>query len=230
MSSPDVGEQPPGVILVDHDDHGEVRVTHTADHLGRRGMTWGGSVGVLVGLLSPPLLASVVVGGAVGGVVGKFTRTKVDSGLEEALADKLPSGGAMIIAIVDEEDRLEVDVEIPEGGAEGVLVANADFIGGFSLWLDGDGLLNHSSSFLGVGHLPAGVRPAGPHRPHDAEDALRVRRTQARVRREGHPVGRRDQDRVGCDGADDLAPMSVDDARALHEHGHHHSIGQSVAG
>ena len=37
-----------------------------------------------------------------------YKRQKVDSGLEEALADKLPSGGAMIIAIVDEEDRLEV--------------------------------------------------------------------------------------------------------------------------
>ena len=29
-------------------------------------------------------------------------------------------------------------------------MANADFIGGFALWVDGDGKLNHTYSFLGV--------------------------------------------------------------------------------
>ena len=84
-------------------------MTHTADHLGRKGLGWGGGVGVLVGLFAPPMVASVVVGGAVGGLVGKFAKKKVDSGLEEGLADKLPPGGAMIIAIVDEEHRLEAE-------------------------------------------------------------------------------------------------------------------------
>jgi arylsulfatase len=31
-----------------------------------------------------------------------------------------------------------------------VIVANADFIGGFGLWVDHDGLLHHTYSFLGV--------------------------------------------------------------------------------
>ena len=39
---------------------------------------------------------------------------------------------------------------MPEGGAEGVIVANADFIGGFALWVDEEGLLRHTYSFLGV--------------------------------------------------------------------------------
>ena len=98
-----------GVILVERTSDGQVRVTHTADQLGRKGARWGGGVGVLVGLFSPPLLASVVVGGAVGGLVGKFTKKKVDSGLEEGMADKLPPGGAMIIAIVDDDHRLEAE-------------------------------------------------------------------------------------------------------------------------
>jgi hypothetical protein len=34
---------------------------------------------------------------------------------------------------------------VPDGGAEGVLVANADFIGGWA-----QGLLNHTYSYLGV--------------------------------------------------------------------------------
>src|SRR5262249_34250355 len=37
-----------------------------------------------------------------------------------------------------------------EGGAEGVIVANADFIGGWALWVDGQGRLTHSYSYLGV--------------------------------------------------------------------------------
>ena len=35
---------------------------------------------------------------------------------------------------------------MPESGAEGVIVAIADFIGGFGLWVDGDGILRHTYS------------------------------------------------------------------------------------
>jgi arylsulfatase len=45
---------------------------------------------------------------------------------------------------------IEAELNIPPGGAEGVIVANADFIGGFALWVDGDGLLHHTYSFLGM--------------------------------------------------------------------------------
>jgi hypothetical protein len=45
---------------------------------------------------------------------------------------------------------IEAEIEVPGGGAEGVIVANADFIGGFALWVDGAGRLNHTYSFLGV--------------------------------------------------------------------------------
>jgi hypothetical protein len=50
-------------------------------------------------------------------VLGRQVHPHEDSGLEEALADKLPSDGAMIIAIVDEEDRLEQvsDRPVPTG-------------------------------------------------------------------------------------------------------------------
>ncbi len=45
---------------------------------------------------------------------------------------------------------IEADVHVPEGGAEGVLCAFADFIGGFALWVDERGCLNHTYQFLGV--------------------------------------------------------------------------------
>jgi uncharacterized membrane protein len=44
-----------GIILVEHAADGQVKVTHTSDHMGRRGLSWGGGVGVLVGLFSPPM-------------------------------------------------------------------------------------------------------------------------------------------------------------------------------
>jgi arylsulfatase len=45
---------------------------------------------------------------------------------------------------------IEASVHVPESGAEGVLVANADFMGGFALWVNEDGRLCHSYSLLGV--------------------------------------------------------------------------------
>lgn len=56
----------------------------------------------------------------------------------------------MIPRIYGRSYAIEADVHIPEGGAEGVLVAMADFIGGFALWVDENGLLNHTYQYLGV--------------------------------------------------------------------------------
>src|ERR1035438_1040486 len=61
-----------GVALVTNDSSGNVTINETGDHLGRKGRAVGGGVGLVVGLLAPPLLASVVVGGAAGALVGKF--------------------------------------------------------------------------------------------------------------------------------------------------------------
>jgi arylsulfatase len=45
---------------------------------------------------------------------------------------------------------IEGELSVPEGGAEGVIVANSDFTGGYSLWVDEQGLLHHTYSLLGV--------------------------------------------------------------------------------
>jgi arylsulfatase len=45
---------------------------------------------------------------------------------------------------------IEAELTVPDGGAEGVIVAHADFIGGFALWVDPDGILTHTYSLLGV--------------------------------------------------------------------------------
>ena len=56
-----------------------------------------------MGLLAPPLLASVIIGGAAGGLIGKFARHRVESGLEQKMGAALPPGSAGIVAIYDRE-------------------------------------------------------------------------------------------------------------------------------
>ena len=113
-----------GVILVEHDADGQVKVSQTGDHLGRKGLGWGGSLGVVVGLFSPPLLASVVAGGAAGGLIGRFAEHKVASGMEQGLGDKLGPGPAVIVAMVDDEDRLAAERAL--GGSLAKSVAAMD--------------------------------------------------------------------------------------------------------
>ena len=56
----------------------------------------------------------------------------------------------MIPRIYGRSYAIEAELKVPDGGAAGVLVAFADFIGGFALWVDDKGLLNHTYQFLGV--------------------------------------------------------------------------------
>jgi arylsulfatase len=56
----------------------------------------------------------------------------------------------MIPRIIGRSYAIEAHANVPDGGAEGVLVAFADFIGGFALWVDEQGFLNHTYQYLGV--------------------------------------------------------------------------------
>jgi uncharacterized membrane protein len=98
-----------GVALVTNDADGNVTIDETGDHLGRKGLEIGGGVGLVVGLLAPPLLASAVVGGAAGALIGKFARHRVESGLEEKMGAALPPGSAGVVAIYDRAKAGTVD-------------------------------------------------------------------------------------------------------------------------
>jgi arylsulfatase A-like enzyme/uncharacterized membrane protein len=98
-----------GVILVTHDQDGNVSVQQTGDHLGRKGAGWGGGVGVAVGLFAPPLLASAAVGAAAGGLIGKFFDHRLEHELRDKIGENLPRGSAGIITVFDDEQRLGVE-------------------------------------------------------------------------------------------------------------------------
>jgi len=98
-----------GVILVAHDESGEVTVADTGDHAGRKGLGWGAGVGVVVGLFAPPLLASAAVGGAAGALAGKFADYKLKTGIASKLGQALPPGSAGVIAVFPDDDRLAIE-------------------------------------------------------------------------------------------------------------------------
>ncbi|WP_176358081.1 arylsulfatase [Mycobacterium persicum] len=56
----------------------------------------------------------------------------------------------MVPRIFGRSYAIEGQLHIPDTGAQGVIVANADFMGGFALWVDEQQRLHHTYSFLGV--------------------------------------------------------------------------------
>jgi uncharacterized membrane protein len=102
-----------GVVLVQKDTNGEVHVTETGDHLGRKGLKIGGGAGLVVGLFAPPLLAATAVGAAAGGVMAKFAKHRIDSGIGEKMDDALPPGSGGVIAIYDSDGADAVAQALP---------------------------------------------------------------------------------------------------------------------
>ena len=98
-----------GVVLVQKDADGKVHVTETGDHLGRRGLKVGGGVGLAVGLLAPPLLATTVVGAAGGGVASTFAKHRLESGIGEKMDAALPPGSGGVMAVYDADGASAVD-------------------------------------------------------------------------------------------------------------------------
>jgi arylsulfatase A-like enzyme/uncharacterized membrane protein len=109
------------VILVAHAKDGTITVQKTGDNLGRTGAKWGGSVGFLVGLAAPPLLAATVVGAAAGAVLGKVADHKMEQGLHDKLGAAMKPGTAAIIAMFDTDQRLAVEQALPGSPARSVV-------------------------------------------------------------------------------------------------------------
>jgi uncharacterized membrane protein len=101
-----------GVVLVNKDADGEVKVTETGDHLGRKGAKAVGGVGLVLGLFAPPLLATTVGGAAVGAVAGKFAQHRISTGIGDKMDDSLPPGSAGIIAVYDRGHAEDMDTAL----------------------------------------------------------------------------------------------------------------------
>ena len=98
-----------GVVLVQKDADGEVHVVETGDHLGRKGAKLGGGLGLVAGLVAPPLLAATAIGAAAGGVMGKFAKHRLESGIAEKMDAALPPSSGGVIAVYDSGGADAVD-------------------------------------------------------------------------------------------------------------------------
>ena len=130
-------------ILITRDEEGTVDVRQTADHRGRRGVTWGGGVGLLVGLAAPPLLATAAAGAVGGGLIGKFVNHRLETKLHDSIGENLPAGSAGIIALFEDDQRLAVEQALP--GAVGKSIVQTDKAGMRAL---SDGLAEAMGKFV----------------------------------------------------------------------------------
>src|SRR5262245_10688029 len=108
-------------LLIAHAEDGSVSVQQTADHRGRKGVEWGGAVGILVGLAAPPLLAATAVGAVAGGLVGRFVDKRLETGMHDKIGENLLPGTAGIIAVFDDADRLAVEQLLPNALAKSIV-------------------------------------------------------------------------------------------------------------
>ena len=96
----------------------------------------------------------------------------------------------MIPRIYNHSYAISADLVVPEGGAEGVIVAEADHLGGFSLFVARRQAHPHLLDDGRV-HLPAAGRGTAARRGSERPDGVRRRRAQTRHRRRGDPVHQR---------------------------------------
>lgn len=85
-----------GAVVVSKDLEGQLSVEQT-DHMVEEGAAGLASVGFVVGLFAPPLLAATAIGAGLGAVGGKLLHKRSGSKIEKAAGETIPIGGAGLI-------------------------------------------------------------------------------------------------------------------------------------
>lgn len=96
-------------LLVTKDADGKPRVTESGNHLIREGAGLGIAIGALVGLFTPPILATMALGAAAGVVVAKFADHELRTGLRHEIGTALDAGTAVVIVILPPESKWAVE-------------------------------------------------------------------------------------------------------------------------
>ncbi len=178
-----------GMILVAKDPDGTVNVKDTGDKAGRKGATWGSGVGLLVGLASPVLLGSVVVGAAGGAAVGKVAGSKVRAEVEGKVGEGLKDGTAVILAMFPPSERLAFEQALPGSPMKSIAEMDDNTVGELKDALaDASGKFNPDRTVLPIPDRKFGgtsgrtLRDSvsdwsmipGPQAPEDAPNVLIV--------------------------------------------------------
>jgi len=97
-----------GAVVVSKDLEGNLSVEQT-DHMVEEGAAGLASVGFVVGLFAPPLLAATAIGAALGAVGGKALHKRTGSKIEESAGETIPIGGAGLIVAYKHADAETVE-------------------------------------------------------------------------------------------------------------------------
>jgi uncharacterized membrane protein len=97
-----------GAVVVGKDLEGNLSVEHT-DHMVEEGAAGLASVGFVVGLFAPPLLAATAIGAALGAVTGKALHKRTGSKIQESAGETIPIGGAGVIVAYKHADAETVE-------------------------------------------------------------------------------------------------------------------------
>ena len=97
-----------GAIVVTKDLEGNLAIEQT-DHMVAEGAAGLASIGFVVGLFAPPLLAATAIGAALGAVGGKGLHKKTESKIEQQAGETIPIGGAGLIVAYHREVADQVE-------------------------------------------------------------------------------------------------------------------------
>ncbi len=104
-----------GVLVVNADHDGKIRVKRMSDHTSRNGFVWGAVAGGVLAIIFPPsILAGIVAGGVVGGAAGKVGNQLKKGQVAADLAEVITPGTSGIVALVDLAAVDKVKATIPE--------------------------------------------------------------------------------------------------------------------
>ncbi|AQT81296.1 sulfatase [Mycolicibacterium litorale] len=95
--------------LVTKDADGHPHVVEAHNRHGRVAAGLGAGVGILIGLLLPPVELAVLVGGAAGALVGAFAEHELRSGLRHEIGEALDAGTGVVIVLVYPNGRGPVE-------------------------------------------------------------------------------------------------------------------------
>jgi uncharacterized membrane protein len=104
-----------GVLVVDADDDGKIKVRKLTDHHTRTGLAWGAVGGAALAIIFPPsILAGAALGGIAGAAAGKIGNIRTKSDVAKDLADIITPGTSGIVAVVDITAVDDVKEALPE--------------------------------------------------------------------------------------------------------------------
>ena len=101
-----------GAVVMSRDADGKVDVLEKGDGDAGTGTLIGGSLGFVVGLFAPPLLAATAIGAGIGAVLGHLTKKHEENELGAELDEYFPPNSSAVVVIVDDKylDRVEASL------------------------------------------------------------------------------------------------------------------------